>query len=143
MSWKIYVEISILYRCLSRYGEIYQVDELREKFLWVGDFQVIVELPRFYPGSIICANDLIDLSLPVGFMLSFEGAIPVTPKAWKNSVPKKIHHPRILKKLSKKEMKRLPEKGNKTKKNPTGYQGDIVDAIGIWQWGKDNLSQWV
>ena len=113
--------------------------ELREKFSWIGGFQIVVELPRYYPGTNIRANDLIDLSLSCGFMLSFEGAIPVFPKEWKGSVPKKIHHPRILKKLSKEEMKLLPKKGRKSEKNPTGYQGDIVDAIGIWQWGKVNL----
>jgi hypothetical protein len=93
--------------------------------------ELIIEMPRIYPGSGQQKgdlNDLLDLAAVVGFLEGVLGGrtTRVFPAQWKGQVPKKIMTARILGKLSVEERNTIVSAGSKTH--------NIVDAIGIGLW---------
>lgn len=95
-----------------------------------GPFEVIIELPRIYPGGGKGdPNDIVDLAVLVGkFAERYKSGTVhlVTPRQWKGNVPKKIHQPRILKKLSPEELAVMPKRPR-----AKDYDHNMVDAVGL------------
>ncbi len=92
--------------------------------------QLVIEMPRIYPGSGQQKgdlNDLLNLAAVVGY---FEGRMwdveRVFPAAWKGQVPKKVMTARILKSLSPGELVRIERVGAK--------DHNTLDAVGIGLW---------
>lgn len=96
----------------------------------------VVEIPQVYrtgrqKGA---QSDVIDTALRAGLLLGWARAefwanserLP-TPHEWKKSVPKEIHHPRILAELSSEERARIP-------KLPKSKLHNCLDAIGLAKW---------
>ncbi len=59
--------------------------------------------------------------------------VAVRPSRWKGSVPKHIHHPRLLEKLSTEELRVLNDHF-RTRKTSKKEQADFLDAVGIGLW---------
>jgi hypothetical protein len=96
--------------------------------------QVVVEEMEYHPNRDTShPNDLLAvqwMGATLGGVLHnhADGPIPVPARVWKKQVPKKIHHPRILAKLSAVERDAMDSK--LTKK----FRTDMLDAIGIGLW---------
>ncbi len=99
--------------------------------------ELVIEMPRIYPGSGQQKgdlNDLLDLAAVVGYCEGLhqgeEGAwgprSRVFPAQWKGQVPKKIMTARILSKLSEIELGRIERVGAK--------DHNTLDAVGIGLW---------
>lgn len=101
----------------------------------------VVEKPVVYPhhrGGTRNPASIVDLAVLVGRfyeMLHRCGYVVslVEPRSWKGTAPKDIHARRIVKKLSAEEREIMPSK-KKTKKNPTGYDNNMLDAVGLCLW---------
>jgi hypothetical protein len=92
------------------------------------DDQLIIECPEYQKGRRVSPNDLITLALRVGRIQGRAQTLGakcelVRPSEWKGNVPKRIHHERILARLTGVE-RVLTE----------GVSGDALDAIGIGLW---------
>ncbi len=102
----------------------------KEKCKLLKSEQLIIEMPRIYPGSGQQKgdlNDLLNLATVVGYAEAhFKQAERVYPATWKGQVPKKIMTARILASLTVAERARIQSAGAKTH--------NIVDAIGIGLW---------
>ena len=87
---------------------------------------LVIERPQVYQGRLQKGdpNDLIDLSVLVGALLSIPHvkALLPRPREWKGQTPKDIHHKRI------REL--LPNLGPVSK--------DAMDAVGLAIWGWDH-----
>lgn len=98
---------------------------------------LIIEMPRIYPGSGQQKgdlNDLLDLASVVGLCESFYNPTQrerVFPAQWKGQVPKKIMTARILSKLTPAERVCIQSVGAK--------DHNIIDAIGIGLWKLSRL----
>lgn len=66
-------------------------------------------------------QDLMDLNLIAGHL----GTEWLTPQEWKGSIPKKIHHKRILSKLTEHELFLVNEV------KPASLRHNAIDAVGI------------
>jgi len=98
---------------------------------------IIIERPQVYRTAQsrgVDPNDLITLAIQVGQYKEFFEALGrnvhlVLPRDWKGQVPKKVHHPRILSKLTPGELKIVNHQlqylfSEKAK-------GDMMDAVGL------------
>ncbi len=92
--------------------------------------ELIIEMPRIYPGSGQQKgdlNDLLDLAAVVGYCEGIFGVgARVFPARWKGQVPKKIMSARIMSKLSSTEQGRIVRVGAK--------DHNTIDAVGIGLW---------
>lgn len=91
---------------------------------------VVIEKMQVYKEMPIPPGVLIQLSLMggrvTGLFSTWAGApVEYLPKTWKKQVPKKIHHGRIKKALSKGELSRVELPKDKKKAE------DVWDAVGI------------
>lgn len=97
------------------------------------DLELVVEIPRVYPyGGKGDPNDLIDLAVKAGEIrgrFSWQRSIEAHPATWKGSVPKDVHHRRVLAALSAEEVALLP-KTPRSKK----YDHNMLDAVGLGLW---------
>ena len=91
--------------------------------------ELIIEMPRIYPGSGQQKgdlNDLLNLAAVVGHNEALFSALRsrrVFPAQWKGQVPKKAMNQRILKRLSLFEAARIQSAGAKSH--------NVIDAVGI------------
>lgn len=99
---------------------------------------VLIERPTIYPHTKVDPNNIVTLSLNAGNhagRLETLGARVhwVEPRTWKGSVPKHIHHPRILAALSplEQDVVSVCGKGISIKKIE-----DMMDSIGLAQYAK-------
>lgn len=101
--------------------------------------QVAIEVPRYYPGkNKVDPNDLLSLALKAGEIMGHyrgrcERICCFYPQEWKGSVAKEIHHQRVLDLLTLTELALLPTV-KKSKKNPHGYDNNMLDAVGLGLW---------
>jgi hypothetical protein len=96
----------------------------------------VIELPVIYPlgkgkGD---PNDLIALAVLVGDLRGFYRlagfAIElVKPRTWKGTVPKHIHHSRVLAALMGRERALLPKRPN-----AKDFDHNMLDAVGLGLW---------
>ncbi len=99
--------------------------------------ELIIEMPRIYPGSGQQKgdlNDLLDLAAIVGQVeawVNADSVVRVFPAKWKGQVPKKIMAERILSKLSANERDAIVHVG--------GKDHNTIDAIGIGLWSLGRL----
>lgn len=98
---------------------------------------VIIEMPQFYRASQSKGdpNDLAKVAVGVGkYLARYEdmGATTATvlPADWKGQVPKGVHHPRILAKLTPEEQAVVHAAGLKWGK----AVHNTMDAVGLGQW---------
>jgi hypothetical protein len=97
-----------------------------------GASQCVIEMPLLYPNGKIkgSGNDIVKLATLAGASMA---ALPhcrvqaVPPAGWKGQVPKKIHQPRILAKLSAAERALV----DKAERRYGAKTHNIIDAIGI------------
>jgi hypothetical protein len=87
---------------------------------------VIVEKPQIYPRAKGDPNDLIDLAVVVGQVISFANDYTTyKPREWKGQVPKDVMVNRIKSKLSTKEISHISPRIRTSKLH------NVYDAIGI------------
>lgn len=89
---------------------------------------VVIEEPTIYPHSKADPNDIMKLQLKVGQLKNiFESrgfsVTLVQPRTWKRQVKKKVHHPRILKRLEPAEYIIARDQRH-----------DVLDAVGLGLW---------
>ncbi len=115
---------------------------------------VVIERPRIYPHDKPDPNDILTLAIRAGewggVYRSHANVRYVTPSEWKGSVPKAIHHARLVTKLSSDETAliqtvfRSGYRSLKVRKimdrleappvplpMPKGKQHNVLDAVGI------------
>lgn len=97
-------------------------------------FQVVIEVPRWYPHDQVDTNDLIDLAVLVGEIKSFYERRHcrtelVFPRTWKGTRPKPIHNKQVLAALTPDELKLVPLRPRA--KTP---DHNCLDAIGLGLW---------
>lgn len=98
---------------------------------------VVVEMPRIYPGAQQRKgdlNDLLNLAAVVGRVEEkFKTAVVsrVFPQKWKGQVPKQVMNARVLSKLSDVERARILSVGAK--------DHNTIDAVGIGLWALGRL----
>lgn len=102
---------------------------------------LVLEVPRIYPHrSKGDPNDIVDLALTAGEIRGHYRelgchVIETFPSMWKGTVPKEIHHARVLDKLADDEKRLLDvEKRKATKTNPHGYDHNMLDAVALGLW---------
>jgi hypothetical protein len=93
----------------------------------------VIELPDYFPGK-THVRSIITLSVRVGWLqrLCEERGARVElawPQTWKGSVPKKIHHKRLLAVLESDEIELLPKRPR-----AKNYDHNLLDAVGIGLW---------
>lgn len=107
--------------------------------------ELLVEKPVHRPGAPTPVNDLLELAIHVGIAIGrYHRAAPrlFRPTDWKASVPKHIHHPRILARLTPAELAVDPEVARYAARLPKMSQkqricaarakvGNTVDAVGL------------
>lgn len=107
--------------------------------------EVVVEIPRIYPhGGKGDQNDIIELALAAGIVLGHFWHLGVVitrvhPRRWKGTVPKEIHHARVIDELEPYERLVLGEPKKKTKANPHGFDNNMLDAIGLGLWRMERM----
>jgi len=95
---------------------------------------VVIERPVYRPGARVDPNDLVTLAIRVGEDKAAAERAGCTvelvePHMWKGSVPKAIHHRRLLAALTSDERAVFDSApGTKTQK------GNTLDAVGIGLW---------
>jgi hypothetical protein len=121
---------SSLVACAKHRG----IPRLPEGAGFKGEGKIVIEKPMVYPGAPVDVNDLITLAIKVGewkeYLWARFGVEPelVTAPTWKGSVPKEIHHQRLLKVLTEEERAIMP----KTKSGK--YDHNMLDAVGLGLW---------
>lgn len=96
--------------------------------------EAVIEKPQTYPMSPVDANDLITLGILVGEWKEYlhrHGADVelALPRTWKGTVPKDIHHRRVLARLTAEEKTRLPKRPR-----AKNYDHNMLDAVGLGLW---------
>ena len=102
--------------------------------------EIVIEMPRVYRTSKQKGdpNDIVDLAYVTGgvntVLCAIEGlthAVAPTPREWKGTIPKHIHHQRIR--------AQVPEVIQAVDKIPNSLQHHVWDAVGmaLWALGKD------
>lgn len=92
---------------------------------------IAVEVPEIYARAVFKKKGLMKLGFYAGFACGalycpdHTEVVEYLPKEWKGQVSKEVMAPRIMGKLSEKEIKNIDFPGFKT------MDHDIVDAIGI------------
>jgi hypothetical protein len=103
-----------------------QLDEL-----WFRTDPVVIEMPQQDRRTFnVRMKDVLNLATAAGKIggRTDGDAIYVTPKTWKNSLPKSVMWGRILARLSEWEQGRIERAPRKKER------GDVLDAIGIGLW---------
>ncbi len=100
----------------------------------LGKFErVVIERPQIYRNSKAPPNDIITLAIGVGIYVERYSASSsitmVLPHDWKGTVPKPIHHARILAQLSGDELHVLG-----LTKVPASKRHNMLDAVGLAKW---------
>jgi hypothetical protein len=95
---------------------------------------VVIEKPVVYPTRNVPAGDLIDLAVLVGDLRGFYRrhgfeVCLVAPRTWKGTVPKPIHHKRVLDALTPEERASLP-----TRPRARDFDHNMLDAVGLGLW---------
>ncbi len=109
-----------------------------------GGFQIdvlVIEIPQVYQGRFQKGdpNDLIAVAVQAGEVIGHADAqrvIRPSPHQWKGTVPKEVHHHRLLESASKADklvIFQCFEKIPKTK------QHNAMDAYGLGRWALRNL----
>lgn len=95
---------------------------------------VVVEYPIVYPGARTVGdpNDIVAVAYAAGAMAHAVAAtmsrvVAVTPRTWKGTVPKHIHHAR----LQQTHPKAVPVV---KRSGPAGMQHHVWDAVGLGYW---------
>lgn len=96
----------------------------------------VIELPVVYPKGYGKGdpNDMIKLAVLVGDLRGFyrraglETAL-VAPRTWKGTVPKRIHHERVLGALTPDERATLPRRPR-----ARDFDHNMLDAVGLGLW---------
>lgn len=115
-------------------GKLYRAEYLPAACCTSGGIptELVIEMPRIYPGSGQQKgdlNDLLNLAMIVGQVVSWANAPTsriVYPAQWKGQVPKKVMTNRILTKLSVEESAAIVRVGAK--------DHNTIDAVGIGLW---------
>ena len=101
--------------------------------LWRGQIDVlVVERMQAYPQSTVPVGDLLDVQFTGGFLagtLAAKTLLTPRPREWKGTIPKDIHHRRIIARLGSHATVRLGQIKKTIRHN-------AIDAIGLAQWGR-------
>jgi hypothetical protein len=101
--------------------------------------EVVIELPEYRRESRVSPNDLIALAVKVGIMVRAYLGSKVTlvkPSKWKGSVPKKVHHPRIIAALAENELVVVSNV-----KASAARLHNVVDAVGLGLWALKRMGR--
>lgn len=103
------------------------------------EITVVTERMQVYKFSPVRNADLTDLLLMSGYMAGrVHASYPLLtwlkpePREWKGNTPKKIHHRRVMKKLSLQEQAAASVALENV---PESLQHNVWDAIGLGLWG--------
>jgi hypothetical protein len=100
----------------------------------------IGEIPQVYPKGKADPNDLIHVATAVGGCAGATSAahfVFVPPRKWKGTLPKPIHHMRLMQELPKQWAEFLDEEKPKYTK---AVWADVMDAVGLLWWYRKDLS---
>lgn len=116
---------------LLTFETVFELTKFREANLFDAA-RVVIECPQVYARGKGDPNDLIDLARVVGALETLSrDCVVVRPRTWKGTLPKKIHHERVLKELTTEERAVL---GTKKK-----IDHNILDAVGLGLWALKRL----
>lgn len=110
-------------------GKLVNVQQCKDEPVAVSRL-VVIECPEYQKGRRCSPNDLITLARRVGrweerVRIAGGKCVLVKPSEWKGSVPKRVHHARILARLEADERDVL---------ETSSVGPDAMDAIGIGLW---------
>lgn len=102
--------------------------------------RVVIERPMIYPrGQTKNPNDVVALAVNAGewggLYRQWAAVEYVLPFQWKGSVPKSIHHERVLAKLSDAERVVVDQTLTRGRSIARGKRHNVLDAIGLGLFG--------
>jgi len=99
---------------------------------------VVAEFPVVYPGAsqVGTPNDIVYLAALATGIAGFLGPdrlVLPTPREWKGTMPKAVHHERLRKDLPERVIAMINDSA------PASKRHDVYDAVGLLYWYLDQL----